>query len=271
MSGWRMAERFLGAVLVVLVVVTAYRLATRTPVGNPADPLGLGPEPALRAPVARPGAGATTSPAGAELLTRIRATSERELGAVVDKLSGGDAFKMYAQLTASDRQAVLSALPAPILARKIHALLGIPEATIQEAARPGVLVASLIEVALTNSQEPQGTKPGTLGFTTTLDVQENPEGLRSTFKPDERKIHACLDGAAGSDLVSGVLVRWAAEGLTTPLYLHYLPLIPGRRWNYVYFESAVPWTPGIYRVSFYRIGETAGLMAEGTYTVANGG
>ena len=273
MSGrrWRFSERVLLLAVVCFAILAVARLATREPAPRPAAPPSPAP-PSAQAPAAAAAvAGPPPSPAAAELLARIRSCSATDLEAIVDKLAGAEALGLYQKLSSSDRLAVFSALPAPILAKKAQELLGIPESSFRQAGRPGLLASSLVEAAMAapgGVADPQ--RPG-LDFATALDAQQAPLSPRRAFRGDERKIFACLDaGPEAEDVVPGVLVRWSEEGSGALVYLHYLPFALNRRWNHVYFEVADRWLPGTYRVCFYRVGEVAALLAEGTYVVGAG-
>lgn len=251
--------------LAALVVVVAGRAGasarTAPPVAAPpASPRGL-PAPApLR-----------TSPAGDELLARIRACSERDLDGIADRLSAGEALSLYRQLTPDDRRAALASLPVPLLARKAHELLAIPEARIRQAERPGLLVSALLEAAMAGTSDPGGALPRPLRFATAVDAGHVPQDARDGFRSDERRIYACLDAGLAPLGESGVLVRWTAEGSGAPVLVRYLPLAPDRRWNYVFFEPPVAWTAGTYRVQVYRIAEPVVLLASGSFLIRRSG
>ena len=264
---WRMSERILLLAVVVFALLAIIRLVSGpAPTAAPA-PGAEGARPADRS--APPDAGPPPSPAAAELLARIRSCSEQDLQGIVDKMSAMEALSLNRTLSSSDRQAVLSAIPAPILARKAQTLLGVPEGCFRATKRPGLLAATLVEAAMGTPAVQVGSPPAALGFATAIDEQNAPQSPRAAFRPDERRIYACFDGGDEPGAVAGVLVRWSLEGSVAPIYLQYLPFAINRRWNYVYYEAAA-WAPGTYRVSFHRIGQTVSLLAEGTYVVGAG-
>lgn len=271
--GWRPVELVLLLVVVAFAAMAAFRLLAADPApagltasAAPAALLPIIPGTSAVAPVAAPQRSAACS----ELLARIRSCSEPELAAIVDRLDVNEAVGLYSRLGASDRRAVFAALPAPVLARKARDLLGVPESCFRDATRPGLLAASILDAAVGQPAAPASARHRTLRFATTLDAQGAPQAPAATFRPGDRRIYACLDAGSEPDGESGVLVRWTAEESGAIVYLHWLPLDPDRSSNYVYFEAADAWASGTYRVGFYRIGESAGLLAEGTYTIATG-
>jgi hypothetical protein len=257
--------------VVVLSALVVVRLITRDPGGSsghqhkspqaPPDVSSRNDDRVVSTPL---------SPAGVEVLARIRSCSERDLEGIANTMSDVEAYGIFHQLTDVDRQAVILALPVPILARKAHELLGVPESVFRSAPQPALLASSLIDAALGVGHGVTKARPKPLIFATGLDGQDAPLSPRGTFRSGERRIYACLD--AGSEPIGepGVLVRWSEEGSGTLVYLHYQPLSPNHRWSYVYFEVTGAWTPGTYRVGFHRIGTSASLLAEGTYFVAQG-
>lgn len=210
-----------------------------------------------------------TTPAGAELLSRIRSCSVSELAGVVDRLSAMEALALYRQLSFSDRQSVLSALPRPLVARKAEQLLGIPAVCFQQEGDAGPLAAALVEAAMGKHASLADLSRHALSFATQVDDDNAPVKPRMVFGPADRKIYACLD--AGPDVApeTGVLVRWVEDGSDDLVYLHYQPLAANHRWNYVSFERKDAWPAGTYRVGFYRVGAPVGLLAEGVYVVGN--
>lgn len=254
---WRLSERLLLVAVIVLAALTVVRLAGSRSLSHAASAA----VPTL------PG-GMSPSPAGAEVVARIRSCSEQDLHHLVDHVSAMEAAGLYSQLTPADRQAVFAALPVPVVARKAKELLGVPEGLFQDSQQAGVLASSLVEAAMGTPEGTAHVPPKPLVFTTAIDGQDLPQDLRTTFRPDERRIYACLDAGSDTTGESGVLVRWVDQDSDSVVYLHYLPLTAHRRWNHVYFEVASPWPSGAYRVSFYRLGASASLLAEGSYTVS---
>lgn len=258
----RNVESILVLVVIVLAVLAAIRLATRdaerTVWEDGSTVSESGHDKA---------AGTPPSPACSELLARIRSCSEQELDGLVDKMGPLEAYSLYKRLSVADRGRVFAALPVPLVARKANELLGIPVASFRHASSPGNLANTLVDVAMGTPVAATGGQPLPLSFATAVDGQNAPVDPRGIFRPDERRIHVCFDAGAESEVVeAGVLVRWTEEGPGTVLYLRYLPFSVNRRWNYVYYEPP-SWTPGTYRVQFYRIGEPVGLLAEGTYVI----
>ena len=254
---------------IVLGVLAAIRLAT----GDASS--GAGQEGMATSASdgldAGPGAGPPPSAVCSDLLARIRSCTQPELETLVDKMGPIEAYTLYKRLDAIDRERVLTALPVPLVARKAHELLGVPEGAFRQAGSPGSLASSLVDAAMGVSRASNAVPPQPLSFATAVDAQNAPVEPRTTFRPDERRIHVCLDaGAAAETAEPGVLVRWTEEGPGTVMYLRYLPFSVHHRWNYVYIEPPA-WTPGTYRVQFYRLGQaSAMLMAEGTYVIGTG-
>jgi hypothetical protein len=262
-------------VVVAFAAMAAFRLLGAEPAPVPAAPATM---PAAIVTAALPDTAtpihAVAPPHSAacnELLARIRTCSEQDLTAIIDKVDANEAVGLYSRLSIADRQAVFAALPMPVLARKAHDLLGVPENCFRDAVRPGLLASSLLDAAVGQPTASGSVRHQALRFTTALDDQGAPRDPRDGFRPGDRRIYACLDAGSESDGEAGVLVRWTAEASGAIVYLHYLPLDLNRRWNYVYFEVTGAWAPGAYRVGFYRIGESAGLLADGTYVITAGG
>ncbi len=275
---WTAAERTVLVLLILLVVVTGVRLALRAPVKSPPAPVPEAPaitpmSPDAASAVCTPVAAAAPavptrlSPAGKALLTRIRACPPEEIQGVVDAVSPLEALSLYHQLTPADRQEAIAALPAPVIARKVEELLGIPQGRFAQAGDVGPLVTSLVEIALGGTAAATTSPPQTVCFATAIDTQGGPERSRTLFRVDERRIYACLDAGSLSRSEAGVLVRWNEELSGALVCLDYLPLVAGRRWNHVYYQVADAWTPGSYRVSCFRLGTTIELLYEGTYRV----
>lgn len=265
---WRMSERILVLAVIVFAVLAVYRLVNKESAPAPAASPVAQP-PAASAPQPEQAVGPPPGPAAAELLARIRSCSGKDLEGIVDKVTGAEALGLFKELSVTDRQTVFSALPAPILGRKAHALLGIPESSFRRAGNHGILASSLVEAAMGAAAASADPQVRTLCFTTAVDAQGVPQAPRGLFRPDERKIHACLDGGSEPTGEPGVLVRWTGKDSGALVYLHYLPLALNRRWNHVHFEVADTWPAGTYQVDFYRIGESVALLAEGSYTVGN--
>lgn len=267
---WRTSERIMLGVVAILAVLVAFRLATREPAVAPLSPVQAAQPPATAQPPGPARSGPPPSPACAELLARIRASSERDLEGIVNAVSGPEALGLYRQLSASDRQAALAALPAPLLARKANELLGVPESCFRGNGGPGRVAAFLVDAAMGSSGIPADPQAKVLAFTTVVDEQGVPVAPRGSFRPEERKIYACMDVGAESAGESGVLVRWTEADSGSLVYLHYLPLAAIHRWNYVFFEASAAWSPGVYHVRFYRLAKPAGMIAEGSYLVEKG-
>jgi hypothetical protein len=257
----RLLERTLVIAVVLLGALAVIRWAMPSATPPPSRP--------RVAPPAAPQTGPPPSPAAAELLARIRASSDQELVSVVDRLSGAEAVGLYGRLTANDRQAVLSALPPALLAQKAEQLLGIPEALFRHGGKTGLLAASIADLAMGATMPAVQPQPATLVFATAVDGQNAPVEPRANFRPDAGRIHACLDGGVEPEGDAGVLARWIAQDTGALLHLRYLPFAVNRRWNYVWYESP-RWQPGAYRVSLYRIGQAATLLAEGSFSVGRG-
>ena len=247
---------------IVLAVMGLVRFAVRGP--SPAAIPPAAPSGPAAAPAETP---RPASAAASALLARIKACSQPELENVIDQVSPLEAIGLYHLLTPGDREAVLAAVPYPLLARKAHALLGIPESQFRHADQPGRLASTLIDAAMGVAPAEPGSPAAGLRFAVALDGQHAPLDPRHRFRPSERRIYACLDSGTDSVVVPGVLARWSREGTDTPLYLHYLPLALNRRWNYIYFDSPMDWPEGTYRVALFRVEEVARLLAEGTFLV----
>lgn len=267
------AVRVVVSALLVAIAVIAVMLAVRFAVrGSSAAVPTVATPTAPSAGQAASGAPARpVSAAASEMLTRIRGCSDKELESVIDRISPLEALDLYRRLTPADREMVLGAVPAPILARKAQTLLGIPDAHFRHADQRGRFASTLVDAAMGAAVEPVGPEPAVLRFAIVLDGQQAPINPRRIFRPDERRIYACLDHGADSVAVPGVLVRWSAEGSSVPLYLHYLPLALNRRWNYVYYEAPQPWPAGTYRVSLFSLEQVARLLAVGTFVVESRG
>jgi hypothetical protein len=264
----RNIESFLLLVVIVLGVLAAIRLATRDAAH------GIGQEGVATAgsdDLDADGAGPPPSAVCRDLLARIRSCSQPELETLVDKMGPIEAWTLYKRLDALDRERVFNALPVPLVARKAHELLGVPEGVFRQAGSAGSLASSLVDAAMGVPRASAAGQPLPLSFATAVDAQNAPLEPRITFRPDERRIHACLDpGPEAETADAGVLVRWTEEGPGTVMYLRYLPFSVRQRWNYVYLEPPA-WAPGTYRVQFYRVGGASVLLlAEGTYVVGTG-
>jgi hypothetical protein len=261
----RNVESILVLVVIVLAVLAAIRLASRDAERTVWEDASTVPEPGdIQA------AGTPPSPACNELLARIRSCSAQELDGLVDKMGPLEAYSLYKRLSVADRGRVFAALPVPLVARKANELLGIPAASFRHASSPGNLANTLVDVAMGTPVAATGGQPRQLSFATAVDGQNAPVDPRGTFRADVRRIHVCFDAGPESEVVeAGVLVRWTEDGPGTVLYLRYQPFSINRRWNYVYYEPP-SWTPGTYRVQFYRMGEPIALLAEGTYVIGAG-
>lgn len=256
----------LGAVLLLLALAGVV-LFTHPEIIGLALPAHHDAGPAAEAGSQTPGGAMPTTPAGAELLSRIRSCSARELDGVADRLSAGEALALYRQLSSADRQAVLSALPQPLLARKAEQLLGIPPVCFQVEGDAGRLAASLVEAAM--GRPGAGPPRHALSFSIQVDGDNAPIRPQIIFRPEDRKIHACLDAGPEALGESGVLVRWVVDSSDDPVHLRYQPLAADHRWNYVSFERKDAWPAGTYRVGFYRVRTPAELLAEGTYVIGS--
>lgn len=266
MSGvGRLAGRILLLAVVIGAVVAVVHVFRQEP-SHPDAPHG---QPAVAVPPAAAG-GPAPSPAAVELLARIRSCSGKELEGVVDRISGAEALGLYSQLTPADRQAVFSAVPAPLLARKANELLGIPESSFHHIGKAGLLASTLVDAAMGTAPAVDPSRRQELCFATALGDQGIPMVPRGSFRPTDRKIYACMDAGPEASGEPGVLVRWSDEGTGALVYLHYLPLSQNRRWNHVFFEVAEPWPTGSYRVRLYRLGDRADLLAEGAYVIRAG-
>lgn len=265
--GRQLTERILLLIVIIFAVLAAIRLVSRSAV--PEQP---GTQASRRSAIVDPelDAGPPPSATCSELLARIRSCSAQELEGLVDKMGPLEAYSLYKRLSVSDRERVFNALPVPLVARKAHELLGIPEGSFLQARRPGGLASSLVDVAMGVPGVGAGASPLPLSFATAVDGHNAPLDPRGTFRSDERRIHVCFDAGPDAEIIeTGVLVRWTEDGPGTVVYLRYLPFSINRRWNYVYYEPAT-WAPGTYRVQLFRIGESAGLLAEGTYVIGAG-
>ena len=261
----RNVESILVLVVIVLAVLAAIRLASRDAERTVWQDASTASESGDDQTT-----GVPPSPACSELLARIRSCSAQELDGLVDNMGPLEAYSLYKRLSAPDRERVFAALPLPLVARKANELLGIPVATFRNASSPGNLANTLVDVAMGTPIAAIGRQPRPLSFATAVDGQNAPVDPRGTFRPDERRIHVCFDAGPESEVQeAGVLVRWTEDGPGTVLYLRYLPFSINRRWNYVYYEPAA-WSPGTYRVQFYRVGDPLALLAEGTYVIGAG-
>ncbi len=258
----RAAGSVLLLAVIILVVMGLVRFAVRGPTPTVIPPAASSGPAAAPAEAPRP-----ASVAAGALLARIKACSQPELENVIDQLSPLEAVGLYHLLTPSDREVVLAAVPYPLLAKKAHSLLGIPEAPFRHADQPGRLASTLIDAAMGVGSAGTGNPAAALSFAVALDNQHAPLDPRLRFQSTERRIYACLDGGADSAAVPGVLVRWSREGTDIPLYLRYLPLALNRRWNYIYYDSPTDWPAGTYRVALFGVEEVARLLAEGTFVV----
>lgn len=264
---WMLVCGLLVVVIAVAMFVAVHRTADEsTPKATSSTPAQVADHPAEVAV-----AGPQPSPAGTELLARVRSCSAKELESVVDKLGAMEAYGLYKQLTVADRQAVFAALPPPLLARKANELLGIPAHHFRHDGKAGLIASSLVDVAMGTAGGGDLAQRKELCFATEVDQQHVPLRPRAAFRADERRIYACLDGGADAASESGVLVRWSEEASGALVYIHYLPFALNQRWNNLYFEVNATWNPGRYRVQFYRISDAVSLVAEGTYVVGGGG
>lgn len=263
----RNIESILLLVVIVLGVLAAIRLATRD------APHEVGQEGIATAASGDLDADHTGPPPSAvcrDLLVRIRSCSQPELETLVDKMGPIEAYTLYKRLDPIDRERVFNALPVPLVARKANELLGIPHDSFRAVRSSGALASSLVDAAMGVGSSGISAHSRPLSFATVVDGQNAPVDPRGFFRPDERRIHVCFDAGPESEVMeAGVLVRWTEEGPGTVVYLRYLPFSINRRWNYVYYEPA-SWAPGTYRVQFFRIAESVGLLAEGTYVVGAG-
>jgi hypothetical protein len=264
----RRAWMILAATLLLVVAIGVALQAIR-PSSN--GPTSEQPSPAT-AMVAQPfqlAASARPAPSAActELLSRIRSCSAKELDGIADKLGGMEALLLYRQLSSSDRQDVFAALPPPLLARKANELLGIPENRFRNDGNAGRIASALVDVAMGVPMPPGAQLRRELCFSTEVDDQHVPQHPLGAFRPTDRRIYACLDAAPEAAGEPGVLVRWTEEESGALVYLNYLPFALNRTWNNVFFEVTEAWTPGRYRVAFYRIAESVSLLAEGTYII----